>query len=252
MKQKVLLCLVTIFLCTTPVYGDTVTGQWGLHFEKNSNQPEIIEDIDYLTSVDTYYRDLSGEKVIYLTFDAGYEAGYTEQMLDTLNKYNAHGTFFLTASYIKNNPSIVLRMVEENHTVANHTVTHPDMSRVSPEQFEKELIGVEEIFFEITETQLPKYFRPPQGAYDKKSLERAKDLGYKTVFWSLAYRDYDENNQPSHSYAYDKLIPNIHEGAIVLLHNMSRTNAEILDGLLEKYLEMGYIFVSLENFIAPY
>lgn len=246
--KKILIYCFAFFLYTTNVYAR----EWGLHFEKNNNQPEITEDINFLNDLNVYYRDFSGEKVIYLTFDAGYEAGYTEQMLDTLKKHNAPGTFFLTASYIENNPSMVQRMLEEGHTVANHTVTHPNMSQVSYEQFEKELLGVEEVFFEVTETKLPKYFRPPQGAYNEESLKHAKKMGYKTVFWSLAYKDYDKDNQPNHSYAYESLLPNIHDGAILLLHNMSKTNAEILDGLLTKYTEMGYSFKSLDNFITPY
>ena len=246
--KKTMTTLLLLALTTTITHA----GEWGLHFEKNSSEPTVDISATELATLDAYYRDLSGNKTIYLTFDAGYEAGYTEGMIDTLNKHNAHGTFFLTASYIRNNPHIVQRMVAEGHTVANHTTTHPNMSNLSPEQFARELQGVEEAFHDLTETQLPKYFRPPQGAYHERSLELAKNLGYKTIFWSLAYMDYDRHNQPSHQTAYQKLIPTIHDGAIILLHNMSKTNAEILDNLLTQYTNLGYTFGKLEQFIAPY
>ena len=246
--KKSLSTLLLMLLCATTAQAR----EWGLHFEKNSNEPMVDAPAEELATLDAYYRDLSGDMVLYLTFDAGYEAGYTEGMIDTLNRHKAHGTFFLTASYIKNNPDIVRRMVAEGHTVANHTVSHPNMSQLSREQFAQELLGVEEIFHDLTEIQLPKYFRPPQGAYHERSLALAKELGYKTIFWSLAYMDFDKDNQPSHHTAYKKLVPPIHPGAIILLHNMSRTNAEILDGLLTQYTQLGYTFESLERFIRHY
>ena len=139
-------------------------------------------------------------------------------------------------------------MVEEGHIVANHTMHHPDMSKLSDkEAFAKELTDLETLFKETTGKDMPKYYRPPQGIYSEENLKMAKELGYKTVFWSLAYADWDNNAQPTREKAFEKLIPRTHNGAVVLLHSTSATNAEILDELLTKWKDMGYTFASIDN-----
>ena len=194
-----------------------------------------------------YLGDTS-EKVIYLTFDAGYENGATEKILDTLQKHNVKAAFFLVGNYIERNADLVRRMVEEGHTVGNHTMHHPDMSKISDMQaFSKELRDLEDLFREKTGQELPKYYRPPQGIYSEENLKMAKDLGYKTVFWSLAYVDWKNDSQPTREQAFAKLLPRIHPGAVVLLHSTSETNAEILDELLKKWEEMGYRFGTMEE-----
>jgi peptidoglycan-N-acetylmuramic acid deacetylase len=127
---------------------------------------------------------------------------------------------------------------------------HPDMRKKEGEAFQKELTDLEELFRQITGKELPKYYRPPQGLYSQKNLETAKAMGYKTVFWSLAYADWDNNKQPTRDYAFSKLLPRIHNGAVLLLHSTSGTNAEILDELLTRYKEMGYTFASLDKLFA--
>ena len=138
-------------------------------------------------------------------------------------------------------------MVAEGHTVANHTMHHPDMSKISDlASFQKELEDLETLFAQTTGTQMAKFYRPPQGVYSQENLKMAKELGYKTVFWSLAYADWDNNSQPTPEQAFDKLIPRVHNGAVILLHSTSKTNAEILDDLLTRYKEMGYTFEHID------
>lgn len=221
---------------------------WGLSFGEAGTQPggnALPEDLAWY---DAYYVGGDSEKVIYLTFDCGYENGNTEPILDALQKHNVKAAFFVVGHFLETAPELVKRMVEDGHIVGNHTYHHPDMSSISDrEAFQKELDDVAELFREITGTELSVYYRPPQGKCNADNLKVACELGYKTIFWSLAYVDWDQNNQPGHEEAFDKLTTRIHPGAVVLLHNTSSTNAEILDELLTKWEEMGYIFKPLSG-----
>lgn len=221
---------------------------WGLSFPNAGSTPVGNATADYLADFNAYYVGDTSEKVIYLTFDAGFENGCTEAILDALKKHNAPAAFFLVGSYIRDHGDLVKRMVEEGHIVGNHTDTHPDMSAISDmESFQNELLAVQKAYQQLIGTDMPKFYRPPQGKYSETNLSQAKELGYTTVFWSLAYVDWYENEQPTREQAYDKLLPRIHPGAIVLLHSTSKTNAEILDELLTKWEEMGYTFRSLNE-----
>ena len=224
------------------------TGAWGLSYRTEGKPPEGPASAAQLSQYDAVYLGNTAEKVIYLTFDAGYENGCTAKILDALKKHNAPAAFFLVGNYLEKNPDLVRRMVDEGHTVGNHTMHHPDMSKISERAtFEKELLDFEALFTEITGKNLSKYYRPPQGTYSENNLKMAKELGYRTVFWSLAYVDWNNNAQPTPEQAYAKLLPRIHNGAIVLLHSTSSTNAQILDELLSKWEAMGYRFASLEE-----
>ena len=224
------------------------TGSWGLSFRQEGAAPIGNAGADQLKKYDAAYLGDTSEKVIYLTFDAGYENGCTAKILDTLQKHNVKAAFFLVGNYIARNADLVRRMVEEGHTVGNHTMHHPDMSKLKDkEAFTKELRDLEALFLEKTGEALPKYYRPPQGIYSEENLKLAKDLGYKTVFWSLAYVDWKNDSQPSKEEAFAKLLPRIHPGAVALLHSTSETNAEILDELLTKWEEMGYRFGTLDE-----
>lgn len=227
------------------------TENWGLGFQKDGELPTANASIDELKKYNAYYAEDTEEKVIYLTFDCGFENGNTAQILDALKKHKAPATFFVVGNYLSTSPELVKRMVKEGHTVGNHTYHHPDMSQISSkEDFEKELKEVEKEYQEITGKEIARYYRPPQGKYSEENLQMAKELGYNTFFWSLAYVDWYENDQPSREEAFDKLLPRIHPGAIVLLHNTSKTNGEILDELLSKWEEMGYTFKSLDQLIS--
>ena len=230
------------------VTGTLETGSWGLSFRQEGAAPIGNAGVDQLRKYDAAYLGDTSEKVIYLTFDAGYENGATEKILDTLQKHNVKAAFFLVGNYIEKNADLVRRMVEERHTVGNHTMHHPDMSKISDQEaFTRELQELEALFREKTGQELPKYYRPPQGIYSEENLKMAKDLGYKTVFWSLAYVDWKNDSQPTREQAFAKLLPRIHPGAVVLLHSTSETNAEILDELLTKWEELGYRFGTMEE-----
>ena len=186
--------------------------------------------------------------MLYLTFDAGYENGSTAKILDTLKAHQVPAAFFLVGNYIEKNADLVRRMAAEGHIVANHTMHHPDMSKLSDKAaFSKELTDLEKLYKETTDQDMPRYYRPPQGLYSEENLKMAKELGYKTVFWSLAYVDWNNDAQPTAQEAFRKLLPRTHNGAVVLLHSTSRTNAEILDELLTKWKDMGYRFGTLDE-----
>ena len=189
-------------------------------------------------------------KAVALSFDDGPSTVNTPKVLALLKQYQAHATFFVVGHFLESAPEIVKRMVEDGHTVGNHTYHHYDMSKISdPAVFRKEMDDVRTLFQETTGTEMAMYYRPPQGKYSETNLQMAKDLGYSTFFWSLAYVDWNVDAQPSHEEAFSKLTGRIHPGAVVLLHNTSKTNVEILDELLTKWEEMGYTFGKLDELL---
>lgn len=220
---------------------------WGLSFQEEGKPPVADVSAEELEKYNAYYMEDTQEKVIYLTFDAGYENGNTPAILDALKKHNAPAAFFIVGHYLESSPDLVKRMVEEGHIVGNHSYHHPDMSQMSKEEFQKELGELESLYQETIGQEMAKYYRPPQGKFSENNLEIAKELGYRTCFWSLAYVDWDVDNQPSHADAIEKLTKRVHPGAIVLLHSTSKTNGEIMDEILTKWEEMGYTFRSLEE-----
>ena len=223
-------------------------GNWGLSFQTDGEPPIANASMEELAKFNAYYAQNTTEKVLYLTFDAGFENGNTPIILDALKKHNAPATFFVVGTYIESNPDLVMRMEKEGHIVGNHTYHHPDMTKLSSlSAFEKELKDVENAYNNVTGKEMTKFYRPPQGKYNENNLQMAKELGYHTFFWSLAYVDWQENNQPTKEEAFDKLLTRVHPGAIVLLHSTSKTNGEILDELLTKWEEMGYQFKSLDT-----
>ena len=227
------------------------TGSWGLSFRQEGTAPIGNADAARLQRYDAAYIGNTEEKVLYLTFDAGYENGCTAQILDVLKKHQVPAAFFLVGNYIEKNRDLVRRMADEGHTVANHTMHHPDMSKLSDKAaFEKELTDLEDLYREATGKEMARFYRPPQGTYSEENLKMAKELGYKTVFWSLAYVDWNNDSQPSREQAFGKLLPRTHDGAVVLLHSTSKTNAEILDELLTKWKDMGYQFATLEELFS--
>ena len=223
-------------------------GNWGLSFQTDGEPPIANASMEELAKFNAYYAQNTTEKVLYLTFDAGFENGNTPIILDALKKHSAPATFFVVGTYIESNPDLIKRMEKEGHIVGNHTYHHPDMTKLSSlSAFEKELKDVENAYTNVTGKEMTKFYRPPQGKYNENNLQMAKELGYHTFFWSLAYVDWQENNQPTKEEAFNKLLTRVHPGAIVLLHSTSKTNGEILDELLTKWEEMGYQFKSLDT-----
>lgn len=221
-------------------------GNWGLSFPRAGEPPVANATGDSLRQYNAWYLGDTGQKRLYITFDAGYENGNTAPILDALKKHNAPAAFFVVGHYLESAPELVQRMADEGHIVANHTYTHPDMSALGDRAaFLDELTRVEQKYKEVTGRDMPKIYRPPQGKYSEQNLKMAYEAGYHTFFWSLAYVDWYVDRQPTHQQAYDKLLGRVHPGAVVLLHSTSATNAQILDELLTKWEEMGYSFGSL-------
>lgn len=249
--MKKTICLLLPFLFAFIFTANVHAANWGLHFPKDGERPIGNATAEYLAPFDAYFIGSSDEKVLYLTFDAGYENGYTADILDTLATHKVPAAFFLVGHYYKTSPELVKRMAAEGHIVGNHTMSHPDMSKISDkETFSKELALVEELYKSITGKEISKFYRPPQGTFSESNLKMAKELGYKTVFWSTAYKDWIDDAQPSKEEAFSKLLPRTHPGAVILLHNTSKTNAVILDELIKRYKDMGYRFESLEHLVS--
>ena len=224
------------------------TGSWGLSFRQEGAPPMGNAGRDQLSAYDAAYLGDVSRKVLYLTFDAGYENGCTEKILDILKQQQVPAAFFLVGNYLEKNADLVRRMAAEGHTVGNHTMHHYDMSKLSDkEAFSRELTDLETLYKEVTGQDMQKFYRPPQGIYSEENLKMARELGYKTVFWSLAYVDWNNDAQPTKEEAFRKLLPRTHPGAVVLLHSTSRTNAEILEELITKWKEEGYEFGTLEE-----
>lgn len=255
-KRDLLILLIAVVIAlavSVSVFASSAltTGSWGLSFRQEGAPPIGNAGKDQLRQYQAAYIGNVGEKVLYLTFDAGYENGCTAKILDTLKEKQVPAAFFLVGNYIRQNPDLVRRMVAEGHTVGNHTMHHYDMSRLSDKAaFSKELTDLEALYKETVGQELPKFYRPPQGIYSEENLKMAQELGYKTLFWSLAYVDWNNDAQPTKEAAFAKLLPRTHNGAVVLLHSTSKTNAEILGELIDKWKAMGYRFGTLEELFS--
>lgn len=255
-KRDLLILLIAVVIAlavSVSVFASSAlsTGSWGLSFRQEGAPPIGNAGKDQLRQYQAAYIGNTNEKVLYLTFDAGYENGCTAKILDTLKEKQVPAAFFLVGNYIRQSPDLVRRMVAEGHTVGNHTMHHYDMSRLSDKAaFSKELTDLEALYKETVGQELPKFYRPPQGIYSEENLKMAQELGYKTLFWSLAYVDWNNDAQPTKEAAFAKLLPRTHNGAVVLLHSTSKTNAEILGELIDKWKAMGYRFGTLEELFA--
>lgn len=220
---------------------------WYFNPRNDGKQPDPIKEANFFNKYSSYYVGDPNEKVIYLTFDAGYENGTTESILNTLKKHNAKAHFFVVESYIKNNPELVKRMEKEGHLVCNHSKSHPSMATITDfDKFKEEILSVEKTYKEVTGKEMPKYFRPPMGKFSEQSLKYTQDLGYSSVFWSFAYVDWYNDKQPTHEFAKDKIYTRTHPGAIVLLHPNSKTNTEILDEVITHWEKEGYKLETLD------
>lgn len=221
---------------------------WWIKRKENNEQSEAQNEID-LAKYDAFYVDTKNKdkKVMYLTFDCGYDNGYTEPMLDVLKKHKAYAIFFVTQTYIRDNVEIVKRMKKEGHLVGNHTVKHKSMPDLSERDIKEELITCADYCKEATGYEMDPYVRPPMGEYSERTLQICKNLGYKTVFWSMAYLDYEVDNQPGSDFVIDHFEKYYHNGAIPLLHNVSKSNAEALDTVLTNLEKKGFTFENVDK-----
>ena len=229
---------------------------WGLSFQQAGQPPVGNATPEYLAKYNAYYiagsngkaDDSKSAKPVYLTFDAGYENGYTEIILDILKEKKVPAAFFLVGNYIEEKPELVKRMEAEGHIVGNHTMHHPDMSAIADEEaFKSEISELEDTYRNAVGKEIPKFYRPPQGKYSEANLQQASRLGYTTLFWSLAYVDWLENDQPDETESINLLNKRIHPGAIVLLHSTSKTNSRILGELIDGWKSKGYEFRSVSE-----
>ena len=225
---------------------------WYCIRNKNHKQPILDSNLSIIENyggfnVDKAHGDDSNEKVVYLTFDAGYENGNIARILDVLKEEDVKGAFFILGNLIKRESELVKRMFEDGHIVCNHTYSHKSMVNVSFDEFSAELEKLEDACKEYTGYDISRFYRPPEGKFDKSSLEYAKKLGYKTVFWSIAYDDWDNNRQMSKDKAMAKILDNVHNGAIILLHPTSKTNADIMSELIKNLKSQGYRFGTLDE-----
>ncbi len=219
---------------------------WGFKKEKGA-PPEIAsETIDLLEKTNTYYIDKDGGKKLYLTFDEGYENGYTAKILDVLKEKNVSAAFFITGPYLSRETELVDRMVNEGHIVGNHTVNHPNLAKSDLGTVKSELKMLDEAFRERYGKSMI-YMRPPEGECSVKMLSFVADMGYKTVLWSFAYKDWDVKMQKGARYAFEQVTPYLHDGCIMLLHAVSSDNAEALGNIIDYAREMGYEFRSLDE-----
>ena len=221
---------------------------WGIKRAENHEQPDLgSSNLKLLQEYDGIAMGNNEDKFVYLTFDNGYEAGYTAKILDTLKENNIKATFFITAHYLNTAPELVERMISEGHIVGNHTVNHKSMPDLNDEKIKEEIMNLHTVVCEKFNYEM-KYVRPPMGEFSERTLSIIKSLGYKTTMWSLAYDDWDENKQGRETYAKNKIVSNIHNGSIVLLHANSKDNCNILDDCIKEIKQMGYEFKSLDEF----
>lgn len=221
---------------------------WGIKRNDNNEQPDLGSNNKKL--LDSYSGIAMGndtDKYVYLTFDEGYEAGYTSKLLDVLKENNVKGAFFITAHYLNTQPELVQRMIEEGHIVGNHTVNHKSMPDLDDDKIKEEIMNLHTAVYEKFNYEM-KYLRPPMGEFSERTLEITNNLGYTTTMWSLAYDDWDENKQGREDYGKDKVLSNIHNGAVILLHANSKDNCNILDDCIKQIKEMGYEFKTLDEF----
>ncbi len=248
LKISAVLTVLCTVLCLSPYALSDKAYSYYCKRVPDHSQPRIDPEFSFIEENGGYYVGDRDEKVIYLTFDAGYENGNVARILDTLKKHEAPGAFFVLDNLVRKNTDLVERMANEGHTVCNHTAKHHDMTKVTDkQQFEQELTALSSLYNELTGKTMARYYRPPEGKFSERNLAYANELGYKTVFWSFAYADWDNNKQPDPSYAVDLIMKNTHNGEVVLLHPTSKTNADILDTVLTKWEEQGYRFGTLDE-----
>lgn len=221
---------------------------WGIKRADNHEQPDLgTNNKKLIDENEDIAMGNNEKKYVYLTFDNGYEAGYTSQILDTLKQNNVKAAFFITGHYLNSEPELVQRMIDENHIIGNHSVNHFSLPDLSDEEIKSEITKLHTAVYEKFGYEM-KYLRPPKGEFSQRTLNITKSLGYTTVMWSFAYDDWDENKQGREEYAKEKILSNIHNGCVILLHANSKDNANILDEIIKEIKNMGYEFKTLDEF----
>lgn len=249
MKRKFFYGLCLMFLSFFMLPGLNANA-YGYGYQKNNihQQPNIGKYQQEIEGTDSFYVGNNEDKTLYLTFDAGYDNGNLSKILDVLKEKDIKATFFITGDFAVRESKLLKRIVSEGHIVGNHTYHHKNITRLDRAKIKEELDFLNDKYKEIIGTDMPKYFRPPEGQFDKRSLLDIKELGYKTFFWSIAYDDWNTKNQKGIEYAYNKIMDNLHNGAIILLHTVSSDNANVLSKVIDDSRNLGYEFKNLDQF----
>lgn len=243
----VILVVSSALGCASSAHSETTAYNWFFCKNDDHSRPPLGAGLEFTEKHDLYYLG-KDEKVIYLTFDFGYENGNVAKILDALLAHHAPGAFFILENSVKRSPDLITRMITEGHTVCNHTLRHPDMAAISDEKlFCAQLTDLEKCYREATGFEISKYYRPPQGRFSEQNLRYAEKLGYKTIMWSFAYADWDNNKQPDPERSYENIIAHTHPGMVILLHPTSATNAAIMDRLLTEWENEGYRFGTMDE-----
>jgi len=250
----VALAAALVLMTVTPpaigvVHTQTSSYDWYFKPAEDHQQPTVADNVTFLDKYDVLYLGSPDSKDIYLTFDAGYENGNTAKMLDVLKEKNVPAAFFITGHFLDTNPDLIKRMHDEGHVVGNHTVHHKDLVTItSLDAFSKEVDGLSDKYKALIGEDMPKFLRPPAGTYSELSLDMANKLGYPVVFWSFAYRDWLNDDQPEPEASLEHILKNTHPGGIFLLHANSETNTKILGDLIDRWQADGYTLKSLTDF----
>ncbi|MBN3526901.1 delta-lactam-biosynthetic de-N-acetylase [Paenibacillus apiarius] len=257
MKRYVISSLLVVMLAMTVGFSAYAYENHAYHFGFKRSQNGQLPSIDqegFKPIIDKYgaiFLGDTGKKVLYLTFDNGYENGLTEQILNTLKDKKVPAAFFVTGHYVKSQPELLKRMAAEGHIIGNHSWSHPDMTRISNAQLKEELDKVKVEVEQVTGQKQMPYLRPPRGIFSERTLALTRDMGYTNVFWSLAYKDWDVNAQKGARYAYDKVMSQLHPGAVMLLHSISKDNADALGSIIDGARKQGYEFIALDQLPQP-
>lgn len=249
-KRFIIPFVILLFLFPLLAAGEVSNSpvHWGFQKSKNHQPPTAGPKLDsMIAKYGSFYMGDTSKKDIYLTFDNGYEKGYTGKILDVLKKHKVPATFFVTGHYLLDQPVLVNRMVNEGHIIGNHSWHHPDLTKISDEKLKEELDSVRTKVEGMTKQKGMNYLRPPRGIFSERVLSLSKKMGYETVFWSLAFVDWKTDQQRGWEYAYNNMMSQIHPGAILLLHTVSRDNAEALDKAIADLEKQGYQFKSLDD-----
>lgn len=249
--KKIISAALSLFILTSSAASGTEAESWYIKRTAEGSIPSFPASSEYIYSQNGFFVDTeayqAGKRVIYLTFDAGYENGNVERILDVMKEKGVTGAFFILSNLIKKNPDLVLRMENEGHAVCNHTKNHKDMTTLTDEEMKNNLATLDNEYEALTGKAMDKFFRFPEGRYSREKVRLCNELGYRCVFWSAAYADWDNGNQPNADWAFEKLISQTHPGAIYLLHPTSKTNADILSRLIDKWHDMGYEIGSIKD-----
>lgn len=246
---RIILCMLIFTLIPTSIgygYG------WGFKPTDGEKRPDVGKYEEIIKNHLAFYVDFTDEKHIYLTFDNGYEQGYTASILDVLKKHQVPATFFVTGHYVKSEPKLVSRMVEEGHIIGNHSYHHPDFTTMNKNEIKKELDSLQEAVANVSKQKEMIYLRPPRGTFNENTLKWAAELGYIHIFWSVAFKDWEVNRQRGWQYAYNQLMKQIHPGAIILLHTVSEDNALALEKAIVDLKKRGYTFKSLDDLMLKH